>query len=90
MGNWVFQQYEWSYNHPIGSIYHLYTTKIYIYIYCLLGDYMVPTTFLREPGNSIDITLLLTGDFGPTLQVHFRIGKWFADVSGRDLASCQA
>ena len=32
------------YNPPIGSIYHLYTTYIPL-IYCLLGDYISPTTY---------------------------------------------
>ena len=31
--------------------YHLYTT----YSPCQLGDYMLPTTLKREPGNSIDL-----------------------------------
>ena len=40
----------------IGSIYHL----LYIYIYCLLGDYISPTTFLREQSKQ----LLICGKVG--------------------------
>ena len=42
------------YNHPIGSIYHLYTT----YSPCQLGDYMLPTTY---QGNQE--TPLIIGQF---------------------------
>ena len=44
-------------NHPVGSIYHLYTT----YSPCQLGDFILPTsptTYFWEPGNSIDNSLL--------------------------------
>ena len=30
-------------------------------IYCQLGDYMIPTTCLWEPGNSIEMTPCLMG-----------------------------
>ena len=39
-----------AYNHPIGSIYHLYTT----YSPCLLGGYIIPTTLYRNLKNPLN------------------------------------
>ena len=38
--------------YPQKAIY-IYISGIYIYIYCQLGDYMLPTHLSREPGNSL-------------------------------------
>ena len=50
-------------NHPIGSIYHLYTT----YSPCQWGDYMLPTTYYQNQETPLIICYL------PILGVHIYI-----------------
>ena len=39
-----------AYNHPIGSIYHLYTR----YSSCLPGGYIIPTTLYKNQSNPLN------------------------------------
>ena len=72
-----------TYNHPIGSIYHLYTT----YIPCQLGDSMVtdPTYFFWNQETPLIVDVFSLGTYDADL--HFLGGKVLMYDLGRSCHS---